>query len=214
MIIYKVTNKINNKVYIGQTIRSLKKRIYQHYYKYELNSDTHFHRALRYYPKEVFEWIVIYKAHSIQELNEKEEYFIKLFDSTNSDKGYNISLGGNNRSVAESTKEKLKILSTGRHCISINGKNNIRKSATNRIYTEKMRQNMSQSHQGNKNAEKYNYTLIDVNGIKYENINHIGLFCKNHNINYNGLLNSFLHNTKKYNYYKNWKVSRIKRLDK
>lgn len=43
MIIYKATNKINGKCYIGQTIRNIKKRINDHYTK---KVNFAFHNAL------------------------------------------------------------------------------------------------------------------------------------------------------------------------
>ena len=53
MIIYKITNIKNNKVYIGQTIRPMKDRFNRHIND-ALNNviDTHFARAIRKYGKE------------------------------------------------------------------------------------------------------------------------------------------------------------------
>lgn len=95
-IIYKATNKINNKVYIGQTIKTLKERIYMHYYKAEnsLNiTHTHFINAIRKYGKDNFDWEIIDQADTQEELNKKEIYWIQFYDSINN--GYNIQKGGN-----------------------------------------------------------------------------------------------------------------------
>ena len=53
MYIYKITNKINNKIYIGQTIRPVEDRWKRHIND-ALNNilDTHFARAIRYYKPE------------------------------------------------------------------------------------------------------------------------------------------------------------------
>ncbi len=64
MIIYKATNKINNKSYIGQTQHSLESRNSQHYRDYK-DSNTSFHKALRKYGKENFEWKIIYVSDPI-----------------------------------------------------------------------------------------------------------------------------------------------------
>lgn len=48
MIIYKVTNKINNKVYIGQTVHTLNYRMAQHY-KDARRDNYYFHNALNKY---------------------------------------------------------------------------------------------------------------------------------------------------------------------
>jgi group I intron endonuclease len=93
MIIYKVTNTINNKVYIGKTTRQLNERIIGHYdsAKYS-NSQTNFHRALMKYPKDVFVWEELDTAKTDEELNELEKHYIEKFNSFNF--GYNMSLGG------------------------------------------------------------------------------------------------------------------------
>lgn len=53
MIIYKVTNKVNNKVYIGQTVNSIDYRMKQHY-KDTKRDNYYFHNALRKYKVEDF----------------------------------------------------------------------------------------------------------------------------------------------------------------
>lgn len=100
-LIYKVTNKQNNKIYVGQTINTLNRRRSNHY-----NSMRHhygnsvFHKALEKYPEDNFIWEIIetIKTNNKQELqdklNEREYYYIKLYDSNNLDKGYNLTSGG------------------------------------------------------------------------------------------------------------------------
>lgn len=50
MIIYKVTNLINGKCYIGKTIKELNERKYRHLYisKY-INENNFFHSAIKKY---------------------------------------------------------------------------------------------------------------------------------------------------------------------
>ena len=55
MIIYKITNKINNKVYIGLTTRTLKYRWSTHITESKnLNNQKHLYRAMRKYGIENF----------------------------------------------------------------------------------------------------------------------------------------------------------------
>lgn len=54
MIIYKVTNLINNKIYIGQTRYSLNIRKASHLHQSKNNSIVYFHRAIKKYKKENF----------------------------------------------------------------------------------------------------------------------------------------------------------------
>ncbi len=110
MIIYLVTNLINQMKYVGQTIRTLKQRKSSHLSSSKKGSTYYLHRAIRKYGAENFKWEVIYNASSEEELNEKETFFIKEYN-TNSQDGYNLTEGG--RGIrgwkhSELTKEKIK----------------------------------------------------------------------------------------------------------
>lgn len=103
MIIYKIQNKINNKIYIGQTTRTLDERIGEHKRKNSLIS-----RAIKKYGIDNFDINIIDNARTIDELNKKEIYYIKLYDSISN--GYNLCDGGNNTKGYHHTKEsKLKM---------------------------------------------------------------------------------------------------------
>lgn len=110
MIIYKVTNLVNNKIYIGQSVNSLQHRKSEHYKDAKrLNRNTvYFHNALLKYNKEDFRWEIVDNSNSIEELNAKEIYWISYYNSTNKEKGYNLKAGGNGGGLCcESTKQKI-----------------------------------------------------------------------------------------------------------
>ena len=107
MIIYKATNIINNKVYIGQTIHQLSVRKSQHERSHEYGYKTAFSNAIRKYGKENFKWEVIYEADSIEELNEKESYYIEYYKSLVTENGYNLKGGGGNNFLTEEVKNKI-----------------------------------------------------------------------------------------------------------
>jgi group I intron endonuclease len=90
MYIYKITNTINNKVYIGQTIRPIKDRFNRHISD-SLNNiiDTHFARAIRKYGADKFDIELIDNATDQNELTLKEQYWIRYYNSNNSKYGYN-----------------------------------------------------------------------------------------------------------------------------
>lgn len=90
MIIYKITNKINNKVYIGKTTRTIEKRWYQHCHCN--NTSTAIHNAIVKYGTDNFVIEQIDSAKTIEELNSKEMFYIKYYNSKN--EGYNCTDGG------------------------------------------------------------------------------------------------------------------------
>ena len=112
MFIYKITNKINNKMYIGQTIRPVEERWKRHIND-ALNNilDTHFARAIRYYKPENFVVEIIDNAITQEELNKKEQYWIQYYNSTSD--GYNetdaISKCGGNTYKSKTPEEMKKI---------------------------------------------------------------------------------------------------------
>lgn len=110
MEIYKITNKINGKVYIGQTIRPVEYRFHRHINDAMHNIlDTHFARAIRKYGPDQWQLEVIDAATTQDELNQKEQYWIKYYNSV--EEGYNETdainkCGGN--TYQSKTEEELK----------------------------------------------------------------------------------------------------------
>ena len=92
MIIYKVTNLSNGKVYIGKTTLTLNTRKARHYASANRGSETNFHRALRVYSTECFKWEISSKANDENQLNELEILYIKEYNSYK--EGYNMTEGG------------------------------------------------------------------------------------------------------------------------
>lgn len=119
MIVYKITNIINGKMYIGQTINSLEDRWLRHRNDALSNRlDTHFARAIRKYGVDNFKVEIIDTAQSQDELTDKERYWIKYYNSIQ--KGYNetdasYKSGGNtykNKTAEEMIIIKEKISKT------------------------------------------------------------------------------------------------------
>ena len=76
MLIYKATNKTNNKAYIGQTTTSLGKRITAHMLEARKGkrSKSAFHSALLKYGLDNFSIETIERCDTIDDLNERETY--------------------------------------------------------------------------------------------------------------------------------------------
>ncbi len=92
MLLYKATNTLNAKCYIGFTKGTLSKRKIGHYSKSAKGSKNHFHNALRKYSPEVFLWEILDTCETIEEAKILEKALIKKFDSYTN--GYNSTLGG------------------------------------------------------------------------------------------------------------------------
>lgn len=110
--IYKITNVINSKVYIGKCHNSVKARFKRHIKESEnYTLDTHFARAIREYGKENFIYEIIDKAKSPEELIEKEKYWIAYYKSNNELYGYNCSDGGEGGNTYQNkTEEELNLI--------------------------------------------------------------------------------------------------------
>ena len=96
-LIYKVTNLKNKMIYIGLTSRTLDQRKKEHYYTAFSNSKdkkSDFHKALKSFNKSDFKWEIIENNIPIEDLPDKERYWIKYYNSYK--KGYNMNSGGAN----------------------------------------------------------------------------------------------------------------------
>ena len=87
--VYMHKNKINNKIYIGQTC-SLKTRWYPKCYK----DSYYFYNAIQKYGWDNFEHIIVKDELTSEEADNLEQKLILQFDTTNREKGYNLLSGG------------------------------------------------------------------------------------------------------------------------
>jgi group I intron endonuclease len=104
MIVYKITNKIDNKQWIGQTIRSLEERWAEHCKKQ--SPCRYLKNAIQKYGRENFEIKILVRCNSIEEMNRREQYYIRLLN-TLAPNGYNLDSGGKNKLVHPDTRRKL-----------------------------------------------------------------------------------------------------------
>lgn len=115
MIIYKVTNLINGKIYIGQTCNTLEYRKSQHERDCKYHRNSYFHEAMLKYGFENFKWEIIDESDTQEGIDELEKQYIQKYDTTDKRNGYNLKLGGREgglyneecrRRLGESTKKK------------------------------------------------------------------------------------------------------------
>ena len=93
--IYKIINKVNGKVYIGQSVDPYR-RFHEHI-KGKKNELSLIHLAIKKYGIHNFEVSIIEK--DIEDYNEKEVFWINYYNSTDRNFGYNIAYGGENPPV-------------------------------------------------------------------------------------------------------------------
>ena len=91
--IYKITNKVNNKVYIGQTAKTIEERFAAHLRNATNKVNRYLYDAMNHYGYENFtvEQLEVSKKSL---LDEREIYWINFYKSNNPDYGYNMTIGG------------------------------------------------------------------------------------------------------------------------
>lgn len=165
MIIYKITNKINGKVYIGQTVQYSTRRISNHkyYLRHNKHYATHMQRAWNKYGEDSFTFEHIDKASNIDELNEKEQYWIAFYKSIDPNFGYNSDRGGKNKRMTDRQKEALRQRMIG-NTHSVGKKQNLSdeqrkrrsetaiKNNTGRIYSKETRKKIGDHFRGEKSV--------------------------------------------------------------
>lgn len=153
--IYRATNIITGKSYIGYTAQSLPKRINQHKHSYS-TSNTKFYNSIRKHGWDIFEWHIIYQStDGDYTLRVMESHFITEFDSINN--GYNSTTGGDYTIITNEVREKLA------------------KASRNRIFKTESKLKIS-------NTKSKYYTVTDPNGTVYQ-VHGLIQFCKDNNLN-------------------------------
>ncbi|MBR3050492.1 MAG: GIY-YIG nuclease family protein, partial [Selenomonadaceae bacterium] len=107
-IVYLIMNLVNGKKYVGQTVRSLEKRMLQHTYD-NLCVD----KAMRKYGLENFYYGVVKSCASKEELDYWEKYFIVALKSKVPN-GYNLTDGGEGTVGRKHTPETLAKMSASK----------------------------------------------------------------------------------------------------
>lgn len=110
--IYKIVNDLNDKVYVGQTIRSLAERFQKHCnLADDIRRTMAIKKAILKYGKEHFR-IELIEECDVSELNEREQYWIEFYDAYT--KGYNCTKGGqgcgHSQKLTQDEEEELTIL--------------------------------------------------------------------------------------------------------
>jgi group I intron endonuclease len=149
MYVYRTTNLINNKIYIGQS-------------KYNdpnyLGSGVFIKKAIEKYGRENFLKEILEECSTQESTNEREKFWIKETNSKDREIGYNVADGGYSFIMNDEIKSKIKNTLSGkytrensfRHGIKLteDHKKLISESNTGRKFSEETRKNMSESRMG------------------------------------------------------------------
>ena len=168
--IYSITNKVNDKKYIGMT-RDIKDRWYRHKRNLRLNEhkNEHLQNSYNKYGLNSFEFKIIEENIPYKSLEEKEKYYIEKFNTFKS--GYNRTTGGEkNYSMSKETKEKLSKIFKGEN------------SSTNKITPEEGIEIFNKYHNSKLTyidlAEEYglcHFTVSNIVTCKHWSTEHLEL---------------------------------------
>ncbi len=167
MIIYKITNKLTGKMYIGQTVQVLNDRWSDHCRPCQ---GKHINRsaiasAIRKYGKENFALEQIDSAETLDQLNIMEQTYIKALN-TLAPNGYNLELGGSSKACHPETKAKISATLKGRPI-----KNRMNGAPKGRPVSMERRAQISATLKGRANKALFKPIIAIETGIEYESIN-------------------------------------------
>lgn len=135
--IYKITNNVNGKMYIGQTIKSIEKRFKNHCKK--SSCCLYLKHAIQKYGKDNFNVLLI-NTQPNKELANLEEQRLIIEYNTIAPNGYNLTFGGGGCIPSEETRKKMSFLKKGEK------NNNFGKHLS-----EQTKKKISEAHKGPKN---------------------------------------------------------------
>jgi group I intron endonuclease len=177
MYIYKITNLINNKIYIGQTY-SIRERWYRYRssVKREVDSSMMIVRSMIKHGIENFKIEEIEKCKNRNESNIREKYYIELYDARNTNVGYNIALGGDSQwqsaeiitKIQEGRRKYFELHGNPRKGVPLSEEHkkaisiaSMGKSGTNlgRVFSQEWKDKLSDSNSGQMRNDEVKKTL-------------------------------------------------------
>src|SRR5271157_1131964 len=158
MIVYKITNILNDKAYVGQSQTSLERRWTLHKSDAKRNIDnSYFHKAIRKYGTECWKFDILEEIDDISNLNEAEMKWIERFDTFRN--GYNLTSGGENGYiVSDETKEKISKVFLGKPK-SEEHKEKLRQANLGKHLSEETKEKISKANLGKKQSEEHKEKL-------------------------------------------------------
>lgn len=163
MIIYKAENKLNGKVYIGKTIKTLHIRKNQHVNDSKRGSNYRFHNALNKYGADNFEWIILCETDSTKKLNLLEIFYISAYKKMTS--LYNLTDGGEGNlgwNPPEETRNKIGMANSKR-IISDETRVKLSEAGKGRKHSEETKKKIGMAHKGKTLTEEAKKKIGEAN---------------------------------------------------
>lgn len=149
MFIYKITNIINNKIYVGMTNeKDINTRLLKHIKRSKYNENRPLYTAFKKYGIENFKIEELEKCNSLKELSEKEIFWIKELNSLLPN-GYNVSIGGEGGDTYTNNPNRENIIKKISQKLS--GENN---PFFGKKHSEESIEKMKKSHKGMLSGDK------------------------------------------------------------
>lgn len=158
-IIYLASNLITGKQYVGQTTKTLKERKAKHLQNAQTDLNNKLYQAIRKHGIDSFKWEILEEANGKDNLDEREIFWIKEFNTLY--EGYNMTIGGGTLYGHKHTEESKKKISESRKGISMKD-----------IYMEKYGEI--------KGMEKYEGYIEKLNQTNGKGRKRIDLFIEKH----------------------------------
>jgi group I intron endonuclease len=156
LIVYKATNLVNGKVYIGKTVRDLSHAKARHHqrakFMWKYGVISRFYSAIRKHGFSNFVWTIEYKGKSDQDIQAREREYIAKFNSMDSNHGYNMTPGGDGgagRTLSAQQISRLREIFTGRNNPQY-GKFGESHPAFGNKHTPEAKAKISSAHKGKK----------------------------------------------------------------
>ena len=156
-IIYVLVNLRDGKRYVGQTNKS-KNRFLQ--YRRDEFSNNHITNAVKKCGKENFAVQIVSRALDQNDLDKREIFYIKKWNTTDSKKGYNKQEGGQGGKHSDATKKKMSEIKKGKKLSDTTKKkmSEARKGENNPMYgkthSEEAKKKVSEANKGSKFSEE------------------------------------------------------------
>ena len=159
--VYKITNNINGKCYIGKSESNVEGRLEQHRNNYQ--SNQHLQNSIRKYGLINFSFEVLEYCKR-EDCWKRERYWIEYYDSMNPEKGFNKTNGGEYKPGIQFSKDTRRKM-----------------SENNAMHNPESRARLSESMKGNKNFQGHRHSEETKKKIseKVSGENH-GMYGKHH----------------------------------